>query len=101
MNEIIEALENNVSYDLLVLNEELRINNPVTLEQIKQIKNVSKETRIILIFNSENKDDNFIKTLHNLEIHDFISSEKYYGKIIDLIMGRDISKKKTKFIPID
>ncbi len=99
LNEIIEALENNVSYDLLVLNEELRINNPVTLEQIKQIKNVSKETRIILIFNSENKDDNFIKTLHNLEIHDFISSEEIaMEKIIDLIMGRDISKTEKNKI---
>ncbi len=104
LNEIIEALENNVSYDLLVLNEELRINNPVTLEQIKQIKNVSKETRIILIFNSENKDDTFISTLHNLGIHDFVSSEEItMEKIIDLIMGREtiLTKNKSKEISVD
>ncbi len=91
LNEAAEKLENNYrTYDLLVLNEELEINNPITLEKLKRIKNISKEMRIILIFNKENKNDDFIKTLYTLEI-DFISSEEVtMEKIIGLIMDKDI-----------
>lgn len=62
-------------FDLLILNEELQINNQMSLKEIEAIKNVASDTRIILIASSENKSDDFIEKVNSLEIYDLMLSE--------------------------
>lgn len=93
LSEISEKLASD-SYDLIILNEELEANNPITLEKLRHIKNISKETRIILVFNNENKDDAFIRALQISKFDSISSDEIIMGKVIDLIMGKNISETR-------
>lgn len=85
MNQIKEKMKKN--YDLLILNEELEIYNPVKINEIEAIRNISKETRIILIINSENKDETYTERMHSLGIYDLLFSEDISMKnILNLII---------------
>lgn len=92
-------------FDLLILNEELELNNPMPLKEIEEIKKMAKTTRIILIASSENKTEDFIKKVSNLGIYNLMFSEDIsMENIIFLIENpkgaldfeKDIQKKEVE-----
>ena len=62
-------------FDLLILNEELEINSPMTLEEVEEIIKLSISTRVILIASDENKAEDFIEKVNSLGIYDLMFSK--------------------------
>lgn len=85
-------------FDLLILNEELDINNPVKISEIVDIRNLSQEMRIILIVNSENKDETFIEIMHSLGIYDLLLTEDIsMDNLLNLIIDLRTETGNTKY----
>lgn len=61
-------------FDVLVLNEELERNNPVTTTFIDDLTDKFSKTRIVLIVQSDHEKDAYIKKLFNIGIYDLLYS---------------------------
>ena len=79
-------------FDLLILNEELERDNPVTTTFIDDLTDKFASSRIVLIINSEHKSDTYVKRLFNLGVYDLLYSNDI---TIESIVGL-IIKPRTK-----